>query len=219
MAFPLPNKPSIAVLPFKNMSGEAEQEYFVDGLTDDLITDLSKFSGLFVIARNSVFELKGRDVKVHEAAERLGVRYVVEGSVRRAGTEVRVNVQLLDATTGGQLWAERYDGSLDDIFAVQDKFVRVIVDALALNLSRDEEEEIGRGQTNDIDAREAFQRGWERMLRYTPDENVSAVADLASGDRAGSRVRESPCRVGAGILSLLCLGVEHSCGRDAVPGL
>ena len=121
MAFPLPNKPSIAVLPFKNMSGEAEQEYFVDGLTDDLITDLSKFSGLFVIARNSVFELKGRDVKVHEAAERLGVRYVVEGSVRRAGTEVRVNVQLVDATTGGQLWAERYDGSLDDIFAVQDQ--------------------------------------------------------------------------------------------------
>ena len=99
MAYPLPSKPSIAVLPFKNMSGEAEQEYFVDGLTDDLITDLSKISGLFVIARNSVFELKGRDLKVHEAAERLGVRYVVEGSVRRAGDDVRINVQLVDATT------------------------------------------------------------------------------------------------------------------------
>ena len=178
MAFPLPDKPSIAVLPFKNMSGEAEQEYFADGLTDDLITDLSKISGLFVIARNSVFELKGRDVKVHEAAERLGVRYVVEGSVRRAGNDVRVNVQLVDATTGGQLWAERYDGSLDDIFAVQDRLVRVIVDALALNLSPEEEREIGRGQTNNLDAREAFQKGWERVLRFTDEANAAGIADL-----------------------------------------
>ena len=178
MAFPLPDKPSIAVLPFKNMSGEAEQEYFVDGLTDDLITDLSKISGLFVIARNSVFELKGRDPKVHEVAERLGVRYVVEGGVRRAGGDVRVNVQLVDATTGGQVWAERYDGSLDDIFAVQDKLVRVIVDALALNVSKDEEQEIGRGQTSNIEAREAFQKGWEHILRFTAEENASAVAEL-----------------------------------------
>ena len=178
MAFPLPDKPSIAVLPFKNMSAEPEQEYFVDGLTDDLITDLSKLSGLFVIARNSVFGFKGRDVEIHEVAESLGVRYVVEGSVRHAGNAVRVNVQLIDATTGGQLWAERYDGSLGEIFAVQDRFVRVIVDALALNLSQDEERELGRGQTNNIDAREAFQRGWERMLRFTPDENVLAIADL-----------------------------------------
>ena len=178
MAFPLPDKPSIAVLPFKNMSGEAEQEYFVDGLTDDLITDLSKISGLFVIARNSVFELKGRDLKVHEAAERLGVRYVVEGSVRRAGSDVRVNVQLVDATTGGQLWAERYDGSLDDIFAVQDRLVRVIVDALALNVSTG-----GRaGNRPRADQQSRCARGFpERLgalLRFTAEENASAVAEL-----------------------------------------
>ena len=178
MAYPLPNKPSIAVLPFKNMSDEAEQEYFADGLTDDLITDLSKISGLFVIARNSVFHFKGRDVKVRDVAESLGVRYVVDGSARRAGNTVRVNVQLVDALTGGQLWAERYDGGLDDIFAVQDKMVRVIVDALALTLSMDEEREIGRGQTNNVDAREAFQKGWERILRFTSEDNASAIAEL-----------------------------------------
>jgi TolB-like protein/class 3 adenylate cyclase len=178
MAFPLPDKPSLAVLPFKNMSGGPEQDYFVDGLTDDLITDLSKVSGLFIIARDSVFQFKGRDAKVRDAAESLGVRYVVDGSVRRAGDTLRVNVQLIDAITGGQLWADRYDGDLGDIFAVQDKFVRVIVEALSLTLSKDEEQEIGRGQTNNIDAREAFQKGWERILRYTSEENALAVADL-----------------------------------------
>ena len=127
---------------------------------------------------NSVFPFKGRDAKVRDVAESLGVRYVVDGSVRRAGNTVRVNVQLVDALTGGQLWADRYDGGLDDIFAVQDKLVRVIVDALALKLSKDEEREIGRGQTNNVDAREAFQKGWERILRLTSEENASAVADL-----------------------------------------
>ena len=121
MAFPLPDKPSIAVLPFANMSGDSEQEYYVDGLTDDLITDLSKLSGLFVIARNSTFTYKGKSVKIQQVAEELGVRYVLEGSVRRAGDQVRINAQLIDATTGGHLWAERYDGSLADVFALQDK--------------------------------------------------------------------------------------------------
>ena len=178
MAFPLPDKPSLAVLPFRNVGGEPEQDYFVDGLTDDLITDLSKVSGLFIIARDSVFPFKGRDAKVRDVAESLGVRYVVDGSVRRAGNTVRVNVQLVDALTGGQLWADRYDGGLDDIFAVQDKLVRVIVDALALKLSKDEEREIGRGQTNNVDAREAFQKGWERILRFTSEDNASAIAEL-----------------------------------------
>ena len=110
MAFPLPDKPSIAVLPFVNMSDDAQQEYFVDGMTEDLITDLSKLSGLFVIARNSVFTYKDKAVKVRQVAEELGVRYVLEGSVRRDGDQVRINAQLIDATTGGHLWAERYDG-------------------------------------------------------------------------------------------------------------
>jgi adenylate cyclase len=178
MALPLPDKPSIAVLPFANLSGDPEQDYFVDGMTEDLITDLSKVAGLFVVARNSVFPFKGRSVNVREVAEKLGVRYVLEGSVRRAGDQVRVNAQLIDATTGGHLWAERHDGSATDIFAVQDKFVQIIVQALALNLSKDEQEEIGRGQTKSIAAREAFQRGWERYLRLTPVENARAATEL-----------------------------------------
>ncbi len=130
MAFPLPDKPSIAVLPFTNLSGDPEQEYFADGMTDDLITDLSKISGLFVIARNSTFTYKGKPVKVQRVAEELGVRYVLEGSVRRAGNKVRINVQLIDATTGGHLWADRYDRTLDDIFALQDTITGKVVQAL-----------------------------------------------------------------------------------------
>ncbi len=107
MAFPLPDKPSIAVLPFTNMSGDPEQEYFVDGMTEDLITDLSKISGLFVIARNSSFTYKGKPVPVRQVAEELGVRYVLEGSALRVGDQVRINAQLIDAVTGGHLWAER----------------------------------------------------------------------------------------------------------------
>ena len=115
-ALPLPDKPSIAVLPFANMSGDPEQEYFADGMTDDLITDLSKVSGLFVISRNSVFTYKGKPVKVQQVAQELGVHYVLEGSVRKAGNEVRINAQLIDASTGLHLWAERYDGQIDDVF-------------------------------------------------------------------------------------------------------
>jgi TolB-like protein/class 3 adenylate cyclase/Flp pilus assembly protein TadD len=175
MAFPLPDKPSIAVLPFVNMSDESEQEYFADGMTEDLITDLSKVSDLFVIARNSTFVYKGRSVPVRQVSEDLGVRYVLEGSVRRAGDTVRINAQLIDATTGGHLWAERYDGNVTDIFAVQDGFVRKIVAALALNLSDSEQEEITSGQTSNIEAREAFQSGWEHYLRYTPEDNATAA--------------------------------------------
>jgi TolB-like protein/class 3 adenylate cyclase len=116
----LPEKPSIAVLPFANLSGDPEQEYFSDGMTDDLITDLSKISGLLVIARNSVFTYKGKSVKVQQVAGDLGVRYVLEGSIRKAGDQVRINAQLIDATTGHHLWAERYDGVMDNIFNLQD---------------------------------------------------------------------------------------------------
>ena len=178
MAFALPDKPSIAVLPFDNMSGDPEQEYFADGMTEDLITDLSKISGLFVIARNSTFTYKGTPVEVRQVAEDLGVRYVLEGSVRRSGDEVRINAQLIDATTGGHVWAERYDGSVVDIFSVQDEFVRKIVKALAVSLTEDEQEEIGLGQTANIEAREAFQKGWKNYQRYTPDDNAEAVGQF-----------------------------------------
>ncbi len=115
------SKPSIAVLPFTNMSGDPEQEYFADGMTDDLITDLSKISGLLVIARNSTFKYKGTSIDVSQISRELGVRYVLEGSVRRAGDQVRINAQLIDAESGGHLWAERYDSSMADIFALQDE--------------------------------------------------------------------------------------------------
>ncbi len=112
----LPDKPSIAVLPFNNMSGDPEQEYFADGMTEDLITDLSKISGMFVVARNSSFVFKGQSVDIREAARSLGVRYVLEGSVRKAGSRIRINAQLIDALSGGHLWAERYDGTIEDVF-------------------------------------------------------------------------------------------------------
>ncbi|MCK5487907.1 MAG: adenylate/guanylate cyclase domain-containing protein, partial [Desulfobacterales bacterium] len=175
MAFPLPDKPSIAVLPFVNMSEDAKQEYFSDGITEDLITDLSKISGLFVIARNSSFVYKGRSVKVREVAEELGVRYVLEGSVRRAGDQVRINAQLIDATTGGHLWAERYDGSLADVFALQDRVTRQIVSALAVNLTARERTLHARSETRVPEAYDAFLRGWAYYRRNTPEDYAEAV--------------------------------------------
>jgi len=178
MAFPLPDKPSIAVLPFVNMSDDPKQEYFVDGMTEDLITDLSKLSGLFVIARNSVFTYKGKAVKVRQVAEELGVRYVMEGSVRRVGNQVRINAQLIDATTGGHVWAERYDSSLDDVFALQDKVTRSIVTALAVNLTAGEEDRQARKETDSPEAYDAFLRGWAHYLLHTPDDFAKAIPYL-----------------------------------------
>ncbi len=174
MAFPLPDKPSIAVLPFDNISNDPEQDYFVDGITEDLITDLSKISGLFVIARNSVFTYKGTPIKVQEVAEDLGVRYVLEGSVRRAGNSIRINAQLIDAITGGHVWAERYDEGADDIFALQDRITERIVSALEVNLTQ-AEQSADRGTTNPA-AHDAFLRGWAHYRRHTPEAFVSAVS-------------------------------------------
>ena len=172
MAFPLPDKPSIAVLPFTNMSNDAQQEYFVDGMTEDLITDLSKLSGLFVIARNSVFTYKDKPVKVREVAEELGVRYMLEGSVRRAGDQVRINAQLIDATTGGHLWAERYDRKLIDVFALQDEIVENIVSALAVALTPSEQLTLTRKYTDSLIAYDHFLRGTEYYFRGTKEENL-----------------------------------------------
>ena len=124
---PLPDKPSIAVLPFVNMSSDTDQEYFADGITEDIITALSKFRSLFVIARNSSFSFKGQSIEVKEIGRKLGVRYVVEGSVRRAGNRVRITAQLIDAVADTHIWAESYDRDLDDIFAVQDEVTHAIV--------------------------------------------------------------------------------------------
>src|SRR5262249_47401829 len=134
-ALPLPDKPSIVVLPFTNMSNDPEQDYFSDGITEDITSSLSKIANLFVIARNSAFTYKGKAVKVQDVSKEMGVRYVLEGSVRKADNQVRVTAQLVDAMTGEQLWAERYDRPLKDIFALQDEIVQKIVTTLKLQLT------------------------------------------------------------------------------------
>jgi adenylate cyclase len=169
-----PDQPSIAVLPFVNISGDPEQEYFSDGITEDLITDLSKISGLFIIARNSVFTYKGTSVKVQEVSSDLGVRYVLEGSVRKVANRVRITAQLVDATTGGHLWAERYDRDLKDIFAVQDEVTKNIVSALAVKLTKREEDHLTRRHTNSLEAYEYALRGLEYYFRTTKETNVNA---------------------------------------------
>src|SRR5437016_1730666 len=165
----LPHKPSIAVLPFANMSGDTEQEYFSDGMTEDLITDLSKISGLFVIARNSSFAYKGQSVKVQEIGRDLGVRFVLEGSIRKSGNRVRITAQLIDAASGGHLWAERFDRDLTDIFATQDEVVEKIVGALAVNLTYGEAKRLRRRGTASVEAYETWLRARECLNRSTRD--------------------------------------------------
>src|SRR5205085_721687 len=152
------DKPSIAVLPFQNMSGDAEQDYFADGISEDIITALSKLPQLFVIARNSSFTFKGRNVNVQEVGRSLGVRYVLEGSVRKSNNRVRITAQLIDATTGGHLWAERFDRDLSDLFAVQDDVTSRIVQALKVTLSPTEKARLANAGTSNIDAHDSFLR-------------------------------------------------------------
>ena len=166
VALPLPDKPSIAVLAFDNMSGDPEQEYFSDGIAEDIITEISKISGLFIIARNSSFSYKGRALEVKRVARELGVKFVLEGSVRKAANRVRITAQLVDGSTGGHLWAERYDRDLTDIFEVQDDVTRQIVGALKINLSEAEKTLIAGGGTTDVEAHDLFLKG--RGLMFGP---------------------------------------------------
>ncbi|UVK51318.1 tetratricopeptide repeat protein [Mesorhizobium sp. AR02] len=169
-----PPKLSIAVLPFANMSGDAEQDYFADGISEDIITALSKLSQLFVIARNSSFTFKGQNVHVQEVGTKLGVRHVLEGSVRKSGNRVRITAQLIDATTGGHLWAERFDRDLTDIFAVQDDVTQQIVGALALNLTDGARLRLAPEHPRNTEAYDCFLRGRELWHRLTKDTNVAA---------------------------------------------
>jgi adenylate cyclase len=152
MAFPLPEKPSIAVLPFNNLSGDPEQEYFSDGITDEIIFALSKIPKLFVIARNSTFAYKGKPVNINQVAEELGVKYVIEGSVRKAGGKIRITAQLIDALTGHHLWAEQYDRNLKDIFAVQDEITKKIITAMQVKLTEGEQARVVAKGTNNLEA-------------------------------------------------------------------
>jgi TolB-like protein/cytochrome c-type biogenesis protein CcmH/NrfG len=171
---PLPDRPSVAVLPFDNMSGDPEQEYFADGITEDIITDLSKVSGLFVIARNSSFAFKGRAENLKQVARELGVRYIAEGSVRKAGDRVRINAQLIDPDSGDHLWAERYDGDMEDIFALQDRITESIVATLAITLTRVEQDRAMRNRPDNLRAYDFVLRGNAFHHRLTKEDNVRA---------------------------------------------
>jgi adenylate cyclase len=174
---PAPDKPSIAILPFENISGDPEQSYFADGITEDLITDLSKLSGLFVIARHSSFVYKDVNKKADQIADELGVRYLVEGSVRRGGDKLRISAQLIDGRTGSHLWAERYDRGMDDIFAVQDEVNHRIIEALDIRLSWLERERRGYRGTDSLQAYDLLLRGQEPFWTYTKD-NVHLARSL-----------------------------------------
>ena len=174
MTSPLPEKPSIAVLPFNNLSDDSQQEYFVDGLTEDLITDLSQVSGLFVIARNSVFTYKGRAVKVQEVAEDLGVNHVLEGSVRREGERLRINAQLINAITGHHVWAERFDRELTDVFALQDEVIKKIVTAMKVELTDAEKGGLEKRYTDSIEAYDLFLKGQRAFFEFTREGNQAA---------------------------------------------
>ena len=173
-ALQLPDKPSIAVLPFVNMSDDPKQEYFSDGMTEDVITSLSKRSGLFVIARNSVFTYKGRAVKPEQVSRELGVRYILEGSVRKADQQVRITAQLIDTTSGYHLWAEHYDGKLRDIFALQDGITQKIVAAIAPKLLAGEQPLSGHPETNNIEAYDLVLRGIPLLNGIRKDSTAAA---------------------------------------------
>ena len=158
-------KPSVAVLPFNNMSGDPEQEYFSDGITEDIITDLSNVSGLFVVARNTAFTYKGKPVKVQQVAQELGVRFILEGSVRKAGSRVRVTGQLIHGKDGGHVWAARFDRDLTDIFAIQDEITHAIVEQLKVKLLPQEKKSIKQTPTDNVEAYTFYLRGRQFMER------------------------------------------------------
>jgi adenylate cyclase len=174
----LPDRPSIAVLPFDNMSGDPEQEYFSNGITEDIITQLSQFRSLFVIARNSSFAYKGRAVNVPEIGNDLGVKYVVEGSVRRAGNQVRITAQLIDAVTGNHVWAQRYDRNMEDIFAVQDDVTQKIVAALIGRVEAADLERAKRKSTANMVAYDFLLSGKDHHHRFTREDNAEALKFL-----------------------------------------
>jgi len=174
-ALPLPDKPSIAVLPFQNMSGDPEQEYFADGVVEDIITALSRMRWLFVIARNSSFTYKGRAVDVKQVSRELGVRYILEGSVRKAANRVRITGQLIDSATNAHLWADRFDGALEDIFDLQDQVTASVVGAIGPQLEQAEIERAKRKPTESLDAYDYFLRGMAGVHQFTRDANNDAL--------------------------------------------
>ena len=177
-ALPLPDRPAIAVLPFTNLTGDPQQEYFSDGISEDIITALSKLRWFFVIARNSSFIYKGRAVHMKEIAEDLGVGYVVEGSVRRSGDRLRIMAQLNDVATGSHVWAERYDRDLADVFAVQDEITEAIVASIVPQLYAAENFRAKRKPPDSLDAWDLLMRALSHYWRVTRQDNMVAQALL-----------------------------------------
>ena len=177
------DKPSIAVLPFDNMSGDPEQEYFSDGITGDIITALSRFRWFFVIARNSSFAYKGRNVDVRKVGRELGVRYVLEGSVRRGGNRLRITAQLVEAATGNHLWAEMYDGALEDVFDLQDRITEGVAGAIEPTLRQAEVERARRTRPDNLDAYDQFLRALQHAWNYTQAETEKAIEFLETALR------------------------------------
>jgi TolB-like protein/class 3 adenylate cyclase len=171
----LPDKPSIAVLPFQNMGGDPEQEYFADGMVEDIITALSRFNSLFVIARNSSFTYKGKTVDIKQVGRELGVRYVLEGSVRKSGRRLRITGQLIDSETGTHLWAERFDGSLEDVFGLQDEMTMSVVGAIAPKLNQIEMERAKRKPADNLDAYDCFLKGLALSFERTRESNDESL--------------------------------------------
>ena len=174
-ALALPDKPSIAVLPFQNMSGDAEQEYFADGMVEDIITGLSRTKSLFVISRNTSFAYKGQAVDVKRVGSELGVRYVLEGSVRKAGNRVRITGQLVDVATGNHIWADRYDSTLEDIFDLQDRLTSSVIGAIAPQLMRAEFERVRRKPTESLQAYDYFLQALACTYKQTREANTQAL--------------------------------------------
>jgi len=194
---PLPDKPSIAVLPFQNMSGDPDQEYFADGMVEEIITALSRLRWLFVIARNSSFTYKGQAVDVKQVGRELGVRYVLEGSVRKAGGRVRITAQLIDALTGTHLWADRFDGSLDDIFDLQDRVASGVIGAIEPKLRQSEIERASRKPTESLNAYDLYLRALSTDNEMVRDIVLAVMASLAKIERPEDQ-RQDAGRDGAG---------------------
>ena len=189
------------MLPFENVGDDAQQGYFADGLTDDLITELSKISGLLTIARNSVFNYKNKALDIRQVAKELGVRYVLQGSMRRAGEQLRINAQLIDGTTGSHVWAERYDRTYADIFALQDEVIGQIVKALSVQLTESEQSQVARLPTESLEAYDYYLRAEQLAYRADPEFDGRRPGLLRQSDRSRSEVRR--CLLG------LCQGGDR----------
>src|SRR5215470_2974881 len=200
---PLPDKPSLAVLPFQNMTGDAEQEYFVDGMVEEITTAIARLPWLFVIARNSAFTYKGKPVNVRQVAQELGVRYVLEGSVRKAGNRVRITGQLIDTTTGAHIWADRFDGALDDIFELQDQVASNVAGAIEPKLRQSEIERAGRKPTANLTAYDLYLRALAQFHRFTEEGAAEAVVLV------GQALAIDPAYTPAAALVGWCRGLQR----------